>query len=581
MSYAGVQRRQFGSSRKFSNDPLSHEADMSASHFAPRALTLFLGSGLLVCGLMTAGCRSGGNQELIERELRFQENELYRLHDELDAAHAQVEAAQRENDALKKELSTGDPGAAPTSPVRSRPSVEPKALPMPTIELPPGIDGPSAPPLPPPSARNEAPPSQFYKRGSRESANVDMPISEGRPLERQQGEDITPAEPALPEFSAPEELPPPGSARRRTKVHGASHEEPTGEDRRATKIVLNKQMTGGRNADGRQGSEALTVMFEPRNGAGQLVQTNGDVSIVVLDPAENGAAARVARWDFNPDEARAHYRSAGQFRGYHFELPWPGKAPQHGTLELFVRLKTADGQRLVTDQTIQIDPPGEPQRQTWTAAERTAAAHNAAHATAAGAEEQVAVGNGERPRFFSRLRPSGGSGSADAKTDMTPAEAPGAMDITVQGAGGDRQAGGENGTAPGGGGRTPRTARLIERSRLRGGPGIVDGSRIGLKPAGRDGKKTGGDKGGPASAQSGGEAPRFNGDAPTVQPGSTGGFGGEAPPYRSQGPATPLLEVPEPMGGPPLGDPDAPQNDPPTDPRSASRSSRPVWRPNR
>ena len=130
--------------------------------------------------------------------------------------------------------------------------------------------------------------------------------------------------------------------------------EPRVVDHHISKIVLNKQLTGGHDR-GNSSDGDLSVAFQPRNAAGQFVKATGDVSIVVLDPAVTGQASRVARWDYKPNELQAHLRSSDAGRGYYFDLHWPARPPAHGSLELFVRLKSADGQRLIANQTIQVD----------------------------------------------------------------------------------------------------------------------------------------------------------------------------------------------------------------------------------
>lgn len=267
-----------------------------------------------VCSLaamLLAGCHGGGNMELLERDLRHQEEKLYYLEDQLDQCQAMLEASRRENESLKQEMSTGDKGAA-------------EGVRPPSIELGPSSPrrnrlrrGPPMPPIEPPK--------------------IELPSSDSP------GVDIS--GPSL------------GQA--------AVESEPA--DQKPVKLVLNKQLTGGRDQDGRGGDESLMVVVEPRNAADELVSSAGELSVAVLDPAKTGAAARVARWDFSSAEAAAHFKKTLLGRGYHFELPWPSNPPTSRTLQLFVRLVTADGGKLSTQATIEVDPPGQ-QANRWTRA---------------------------------------------------------------------------------------------------------------------------------------------------------------------------------------------------------------------
>ncbi|MEQ8615127.1 MAG: hypothetical protein RIB44_00880 [Lacipirellulaceae bacterium] len=85
--------------------------------------------------------------------------------------------------------------------------------------------------------------------------------------------------------------------------------------------------------------EALTEMNEP-------VDAVGDLSAMVL--TAGGKQKRVERWDFTPDEAAAAWQSTAMGDGLHLELPITrGQLPQQ-PLELWIRLVTDDGRKLLT-----------------------------------------------------------------------------------------------------------------------------------------------------------------------------------------------------------------------------------------
>ena len=49
---------------------------------------------LVPAALLLAGCKSDLNQQLLERELRYQEDQIYQLQDELQAACARLDCAR-------------------------------------------------------------------------------------------------------------------------------------------------------------------------------------------------------------------------------------------------------------------------------------------------------------------------------------------------------------------------------------------------------------------------------------------------------------------------------------------------------
>jgi hypothetical protein len=318
---------------------------------------------LAVCGLCLSGCKSGKrNQELLERELRCQEDQIYELEAALDQCESELESARRENQTLKRDGAGSDRGPAGSSSV-------------PIIDLP----SDSGSPRSNPRRRQEEP---------------SVPIVEP-------GEEFTP-EPATPGTPS--------------KPSASARPEPS--DRRIARIVLNKQLTGGLSHDHRGGDEGILVVFEPRNARGEMVAEPGDVSIALVDPERSGPQARVARWDFAATEAFEQFHQTGALgRGYEFELPWPDAAPQSKKLELFVRYVTPDGRKLLSKMTISVDPPAGNQARRW----RTPAGSMAEPGESASAGPPDRTAQSDRPlrRFLrsaaDRAGRNGDRGSRDSE----------------------------------------------------------------------------------------------------------------------------------------------------------------------
>jgi hypothetical protein len=113
-------------------------------------------------------------------------------------------------------------------------------------------------------------------------------------------------------------------------------------------------MTGGLDRDHRGGDEGLMLMVEPRDAAGELVKATGTISVVAMDPKLEGDSARVARWDFQPDELSRFFRNSSLAQGYQLELPWPGQQPASRDLRLFVRYTTEEGRRITVDTPVAV-----------------------------------------------------------------------------------------------------------------------------------------------------------------------------------------------------------------------------------
>lgn len=276
------------------------------------------------------GCKGSGSSDLLERELRRQEDCIYQLEGELDNACDALDASRRENESLKKELSGGDKGAGGQF--------------APSVTLPPTITGPGSQPGSDPLHDT---PKFKLPRGKK--PDTEAPKFEEAPRFN------SPTTEQAPKFDA-SELDEPQPLFKSSSHSSDRQEGLTDDARRIARLALNRQLTGGWNPDGRHGDEGLFVAFEPRDAANKLVKAVGDVSIVALDPAQTGAGARVGRWDFTTDEAAAMFRQGLMARGLQFELPWPSSPPKNRDLRLFVRLTTPDGRKVETDSRIRITP---------------------------------------------------------------------------------------------------------------------------------------------------------------------------------------------------------------------------------
>jgi hypothetical protein len=263
---------------------------------------------LALAVMASFGCRTNSGQVLLERDLRLQEDRIWQLESMLDDACAAREATIRENNELKKELTRAERGGPPAELDSSSPSrPDPGPPSTPKLELP----------------KLEVP--------QLEIPGVEMPDGGG--------------------IAPPAQLPPDDGK-------GAVIEGPP------SQLVINKRLTGGLDHDGRPGDEGVLLAFEPRDAQGRLVNGPGTVSVVLVDPALEGAAARLARWNFDAAEVPGHFRNSPFGRGLQFELPWPGDPPTQRDLRLFVRFTTPEGKKITADAPIDVRTAANPRRST-------------------------------------------------------------------------------------------------------------------------------------------------------------------------------------------------------------------------
>jgi hypothetical protein len=276
--------------------------------------------------------------------------------DSVNAEYRQLEdyvyCLEDENAKLQRQLDhergirsiPGRPAARPSG-TETSPSAD--DLGPPTIE--PGT--PTTPPASGARSSVQRPKTSAASAGTNEKLNLGPPLIEMPDA----AEEPTPATDDLPTPATPRE------------IHPAAPEAipPAPADTKVTHIFLNPLLTGGADFDRQPGDEGLSIVLEPRNAADEYVPQAGAVSVVVLDPAKEGDAARIARWDFTLTATQQKLKTTSAAKGIRLEMPWPASPPTANQLKLFVRYETADGRRLQADRDIYITPPGQI-AQRWT-----------------------------------------------------------------------------------------------------------------------------------------------------------------------------------------------------------------------
>jgi hypothetical protein len=287
------------------------------------ALTLLMAVGC------SAGRRNDAYQELLDAEKRYLEDQLYDLHYENGVLLDKYKSTQRENAVLRRRLQDGKGAGAADSDLHG---AAPNGAPLDDRIAPPEVElGPPSPddaPITPPDVLTPERPTP--ERSFRPAPEGEAP------------------DPLHPEDAAP------------AGEYPTLHEDLV--DPRITHVHLNPLLTGGADFDEKPGDDGVSVVIEPRNAADKYVPVAGPISIVVLDGAREGEAARIARWDFTVNETRELTIDSAFGKGIHLRLPWPAQPPENSRLNLFVRYTTPEGEKLQASREIFIELPGQSSR---------------------------------------------------------------------------------------------------------------------------------------------------------------------------------------------------------------------------
>lgn len=330
---------------------------------------------ILCCILLpalAAGCRQNhAARELLERELRLQENRIYELEAELEDAQRALESMRCSTGGgvmTPDRTSTGD-----RPPVSGSSTFEPPHTILPAPGTPPtNVPKPIGPPtksdLAPPSVELPAPGATLPAPGAVMPAPGAAPAYQGPPAIVPPRPDVPEGQPGRPTpaaplpatlspttlspaplspaplspanpgggsapsgtgtfkpMSSPKFLPPsaktnsvfdagPPSVRSAAPLAGPSPSNFTSsKSSSASGDALIKSIAVGRasrgvNLDNRPGDDGVQVVVQGRNLRGETVAPLGELSLVLIDPAVPGEGGRYARWDFSADDAAALFR---------------------------------------------------------------------------------------------------------------------------------------------------------------------------------------------------------------------------------------------------------------------------------
>jgi hypothetical protein len=314
---------------------------------------------------LAAGCKSDLNQQLLERELRMQEDQIYLLQDELQAKCARLERTIGENGSLKKQLGIGE-----TDPAQGRPKMPGGLF---SGQAAAGAGAALPPPMPPsaagttrsgPDAIRFVPPAVSIP-----SAGGALPPPMPPALSPPAGLPRSAVPPAItpPTLEGVPPLPnEPGRGAQAPAGLRLSYNESLAGEGKITHLVINPSRTVCFDGDGDSLSDGLALVVEPRDADERLVTAAGDITVTVHDPSvqpiaagagqDVDAGACIARFDVPQAEAITHFRRTSRARGLHFVFRWQGPPPDSGHIMVRVRMTSFDGSVHETLATVSTRP---------------------------------------------------------------------------------------------------------------------------------------------------------------------------------------------------------------------------------
>lgn len=306
------------------------------SHSDRRSPTLVRAGLLVILSLSVIGCRSGMNTDLLERELRMQEDRIYEMEDHLEDCHAVTETYRQENAKLQRRLDQRKNASSKSSRSETHRDSD---LDLPDIQEESYSDTDLFPPVI--EEENGQPDDESTPSEPTLSPEVELTV----PIE--EPEAVT----ARPISSGLEELPLP-VGRQPANTGLLSDGVPLTETGLVDRIVLHR-VIGPTRPPTPEGL-VLQAVIEPRDTKGRPIRTEGNVSLMVIDPRQSGAARHLGRWNFSGKDADSKWLRTGLGSGLHVEVFIPADLPDDA-YELWARLVTPEGVKHLTNVEFDLD----------------------------------------------------------------------------------------------------------------------------------------------------------------------------------------------------------------------------------
>jgi hypothetical protein len=317
-----------------------------------------------------AGCQSNSERDLIARERRRQEDQIYALQDYINQYQQLVCRYRSENSTLKRQLSDGcvaegqlaEPDTMPEPRPRNgspatrngprfqtpqTPSTNPKQRqPEPVIE------SPDVPPLKTttdvdPSAVTEAPFAQPAAQdettphvlatsfdGAVPPFITDEPTAAEHPADDATAITVTSAANALTDQSDADTPSEPTAPARNVKLFG--------------EVVANDAGGGPR----------VVVHLAALDKYGRAEALDANVSLVLVAPGSDGQQQALGRWDFGPDDVRAAFDESASEPEMKFHIELPAETPLNESTQLCVRIAPQVGAALFALASVDLTHPG-------------------------------------------------------------------------------------------------------------------------------------------------------------------------------------------------------------------------------
>jgi hypothetical protein len=286
-----------------------------------------------------AGCQNNGERDLMARDRRMQEDQMWAMQDYIQQYQALVCRFRSENAALRRQLNDEHGGTVvdrQPQPIQPTPMNSPSNPPYRNNTPRPGVNN-NAPPTP----KADMPDVPPLGTGASNSIGdrYQTIANAGATEPRQSNQFVQQAS-----YDAPIE-------RRAGNVDASAQVD--ADPVASTDVLLSGEVVANENG----GGPRLVIDVESFDQSGRSTPFDGNVSLALV-ASFGGTQQRLARWDFGPDDVRSAVGASASESTMRFMVELPSDTKVDGATQLLARLRPTNGGSILSHAKLDLSKPG-------------------------------------------------------------------------------------------------------------------------------------------------------------------------------------------------------------------------------
>ena len=318
---------------------LLNRSHTSRSHRAKSAWLAWTALALLG----VAGCQNNSERDIIARDRRMQEDQLYAMQDYVSQYQQLVCRYRSENASLRRQIINERAGTS-SEPLPRTPTDQPGMYNGPKIESSPNRSLPTKP-MPNPDLQNpDVPPFKktSWDGGVNYKAVADSVAGPGEPDRYAQ-------------VASYDEAATGARAEVETQANGLRQTNPPERlPAQSPDILLSGEVVANENG----GGPRLVIDVEQFDQAGRSARFDGTVSAILMAIDKDGGRRNLGRWDFGPADVRSATDATASEPTMRFHIELPEGTRVNGMTELWVRLSPENGAKVLSSAKVDLSRPG-------------------------------------------------------------------------------------------------------------------------------------------------------------------------------------------------------------------------------